>query len=162
MKLEIDLRDSISNSKLFTGIRGTAMTQLLGKSKQVKFPTGQFVITEGELGETFYWISKGKVEIQMKSESGFVAINTLGKGDVLGELALFGIAPRSASALVTEDLEVYQWNIKDCQVLFSEQPAIGYQLLLNLGNMVSQRLTALNIEFKNRSQFDIKVLQNMG
>jgi CRP-like cAMP-binding protein len=163
MKLEINLEDSLSNSKLFTGIRGIGMAQLSGKSKVVKYKKGDFILKEGELGEDFFWISKGKVEVQMKAAEGSpVVLNVLSNGDVLGELALFGVVPRSASALVLEDAEVHRWEIKDCQALFKEKPEIGYQLLLNLGNMLSQRLSALNKEYKFKTQFDIKVLQNLG
>jgi CRP/FNR family cyclic AMP-dependent transcriptional regulator len=163
MKLEINLEDSISRSSLFKGIRGADMLELSGKAKIVKFKKGDYIVNEGEMGEDFFWISKGSVEIQVKAGTeSAVVINTLKHGDVLGELALFGVVPRSASALVIEDVEAHRWVIGDCHTLFKEKPNIGYQLLLNLGNMLSQRLSALNKEFKFKSQFDIKMLQNLG
>lgn len=163
MKLEINLEDSLSNSKLFKGIRGADMLELSSKAKIVKFKKGDFIVKEGEMGEDFFWISKGSVEIQVKAGTeSAVVINTLKNGDVLGELALFGVVPRSASALVTEDVEAHRWVIGDCQALFKDKPNIGYQLLLNLGNMLSQRLSALNKEYKFKTQFDIKMLQNLG
>lgn len=163
MKLELNLEDSLSHSKLFAGIHGMGIALLSAKSKVIKYKKGDFILKEGELGEDFFWIAKGKVEIQMKAGGDTpVVLNELVKGDVLGELALFGVVPRNASALVVEDTEVHRWEIKDCQALFKEKPEVGYQLLLNLGNMLSHRLSALNKQYKFNTQFDIKVLQNLG
>ena len=129
-------------------------------------PLGTTIVKEGDYGEEFFWIASGRIEIQMTAQlegGNPVTLNSLNSGEVFGELSLLGINPRVASALAIANVELYVWKVKECMSFFKEHSDIGYQVTLNLGNLIGQRLAAMNKEFRDRSKMlDIRLLQNLG
>ncbi|XP_076126156.1 cGMP-dependent protein kinase 2 [Alosa pseudoharengus] len=69
------------------------------------YDKGDYIIREGEEGNTFYIISKGKVKVTQSTEdhSEPQVINTLHKGDYFGEKALISDDVRSANIIADED-----------------------------------------------------------
>ncbi|CAL9730252.1 cAMP-dependent protein kinase regulatory subunit [Monosporozyma unispora] len=64
---------------------------------------GEVIIREGDVGENFYLIEYGEVQV-IKEDKG--VINTLGKGDYFGELALLNDIPRQATIKTTKRTKV--------------------------------------------------------
>jgi CRP/FNR family cyclic AMP-dependent transcriptional regulator len=60
--------------------------------------TGGYIFREGESGTEAYLISEGEVEISRKAGNRDVVIAKVGKGSVIGEMALIDTKPRMASA----------------------------------------------------------------
>ena len=70
-----------------------------------QFARGEFLFKEGEQGNFLYVFLSGEVAIQQTTPQGkAVTIATLGRGDVIGEMALFTGEPRKASALALSDV----------------------------------------------------------
>ncbi|KAG8767689.1 hypothetical protein FRC20_007944 [Serendipita sp. 405] len=64
------------------------------------------VVTQGEMGDTFYFVEEGEATVSKRGEDGEdKVLNTLKKGDYFGELALLRLEPRAATirAVVRED-----------------------------------------------------------
>src|SRR5690349_18704397 len=53
------------------------------------FTAGEAIIREGEVGETMYVISAGRVEVTLERPTGSVVVASFGPGEVFGELAIF-------------------------------------------------------------------------
>lgn len=80
---------------------------LKGKFERLTFAKGQVILEEGEVGDAVYIIVDGRVEIR----AGKVATNPRmlairGRGDVIGEMALFDDKPHMASAVAVDDTVV--------------------------------------------------------
>ncbi|MCE5269840.1 ATP-binding cassette domain-containing protein [bacterium] len=71
------------------------------------YPAGALVIREGDVGDKFYLIRQGRVEIITESGGARKVLASLGTGDFFGELALLKDVPRAASVVAVEKLEVY-------------------------------------------------------
>ena len=61
------------------------------------FPEGRTIIHQGDAGDKFYLIARGKVEIFRESPAGHDSVTVLGDGDYFGEIALLENTPRTAS-----------------------------------------------------------------
>ena len=61
------------------------------------FSQGRFVFRQGDIGEAFYIVVKGKVEVLVPVDGREEPMATLEDGDFFGELALLDSKPRSAS-----------------------------------------------------------------
>jgi ATP-binding cassette, subfamily B, bacterial len=61
------------------------------------FPEGQIIVHEGDPGDKFYLIARGKVEVFRQGSSGRDAVAVLCDGDYFGEIALLEKRPRTAS-----------------------------------------------------------------
>ena len=74
-----------------------------GERKTIK--AGDLVFEEGEKGDFAYLIVSGQVEIFRKSGNNERVLATLGRGEIIGEMALIDDHPRVASARALEDSE---------------------------------------------------------
>jgi CRP/FNR family transcriptional regulator, cyclic AMP receptor protein len=76
------------------------------------FATGDTIFSEGERGDEFFVVVRGKVEIR----SGDRRLETLGPKGIFGEMALIDDSPRSATVVALTDVTVAP--IKERQFLF--------------------------------------------
>jgi len=73
--------------------------------EEMKFKAGQVIIREGELGNLFYVITEGNVEITVRDAGGEeLVLHKVGPGDFFGELSMLTNEPRSARVRAIEDL----------------------------------------------------------
>lgn len=71
------------------------------------FGSGSILFKEGTDGNEAYLIESGKVEIALRSQSARrVVLNVLGRGELVGEMALISGEPRSATAVAVTDVSV--------------------------------------------------------
>lgn len=71
-----------------------------------RYTPGQMIIRQGETGDCAYFIQSGEVEVLQRDDGKDVRLNTLGKGDYFGEMALLSGQERSASVRATTLTEV--------------------------------------------------------
>ena len=76
------------------------------------FAKGDTIFREGERGDEFFVVVRGKVEIR----SGDRRLETLGPKGIFGEMALIDDSPRSATVVALTDVAVAP--IKEKQFLF--------------------------------------------
>jgi EAL domain-containing protein (putative c-di-GMP-specific phosphodiesterase class I) len=71
------------------------------------YPAGTILFREEDERNCAYIIEKGEVEISVIKEGKKVSLVRLGEGEVFGETALLGSGKRTASAIATQDCEVF-------------------------------------------------------
>ncbi|MCE9645954.1 MAG: cyclic nucleotide-binding domain-containing protein [Chloroflexi bacterium] len=72
------------------------------ESKPKSHPAGSVVIHQGELGESFYLIEDGRVDVLIRHGDEEIKVNTLKSGQYFGEMALLGDKRRSATVRVSQ------------------------------------------------------------
>ena len=100
------------------------------------FVKGKTIFKEGDLGDEFFVVVRGKVEIR----SGDRHFETLGPDGIFGEMALIDDNPRSATAVALTDVTVAP--IKENQFLFLVQNAPFFAL--NVMRVLARRLRRQN------------------
>ena len=68
----------------------------------VRFLSGAKIFQEGEVGTKMYVVLKGEVELSVRGK----VIANVGKGGILGEMAIIDNDPRSATAYAKTDCEL--------------------------------------------------------
>src|SRR5215470_9625440 len=71
----------------------------------VKFRAGDTIISEGEDGNTAFFIVSGSAEVIFGQEAKAKTVATLGAGEVFGEMCLIEPGPRSATVKAVTDAE---------------------------------------------------------
>jgi CRP-like cAMP-binding protein len=88
----------------FEHLEPAQLTELLALGEWVNLPPDQTVIEQGEVGDAFYAIWSGQVEVVQDRSP----VRTLGPGSYFGEIALLMDVPRTASIRTLTPLRAYR------------------------------------------------------
>src|SRR5215213_7359163 len=98
---EIELREV----PLFSEMDQQEVADIRTIMDEMKFKAGQIVIREGELGNLFYVITEGNVEVTVRDAGGAdLVLHKAGPGDFFGELSMLTNEPRAARVRAIENL----------------------------------------------------------
>src|SRR5687768_13352497 len=90
---------------IFNGLSETARAELAEALAEERAPAGTTLVNYGDPGGSMYIIRSGTAEIYIKNDTGErVLLETVGEGGFFGEISLLDQGPRTASVVVTEDL----------------------------------------------------------
>jgi hypothetical protein len=84
---------------IFSPLGPSALEALARSVEPVVAAAGMQVITEGEVGDAFYLVADGELEVTV----GEAPVRTLGRGDCFGEIALLRRIPRTATVTARTD-----------------------------------------------------------
>lgn len=109
------------------------MSRSPGEVPTRTFKPGEPIFQEGDdaRGEA-YMVHEGRVEVRRRFGDEERVLRTLGKGDLLGELALFRNAPRSASAVAAEPVTLIVIPANRLEHLVRSNPALALALIKQL------------------------------
>lgn len=80
---------------------------------RVEFAAGTEIFHEGQDADAAFLVLEGQVEVRKRTDEGHKVMATLGNGDVLGEMALFGGVLRSADAVAVSDTKAFRLSRAD-------------------------------------------------
>jgi len=105
----------------------------------VSFSAGQMVFNYGDPGDSLYVIRSGEVEAFFKDDTGErIVLERSQAGDFFGELSLLDNGPRTASVVVTQDLEALRVDRGDLNHFLQVRPAASLNLLTAMGRRMRQ------------------------
>ena len=110
----------------------------------VRLPAGEVVFYVGDPGGTLYVIRTGCVEVFLKDDTGErIVLENPGPGEVFGELSFLDGGARSASVVVTEDLEALALDRDDLNHLFRTHPEAGLDVIAAMGKRLRRSVELL-------------------
>ncbi|XP_061491345.1 cGMP-dependent protein kinase 1 isoform X3 [Rhineura floridana] len=88
----------------FQSLPEEILSKLADVLEETHYENGEYIIRQGARGDTFFIISKGKVNVTREDSPGEepIFLRTLGKGDWFGEKALQGEDVRTANVIAAE------------------------------------------------------------
>ena len=89
--------DELRQIPLFADLSEEDLEQLYEMAETVSVPVGQFVLREGDPGDSLYVVLDGELEVTKRQGSQDVLLALYEPGQFFGEMALLEQAPRSAS-----------------------------------------------------------------
>ena len=100
------------------------------------FAKGEFIVREGEAGQSLYLLAEGTLEVSKTNETGRkVLLDRLLPGAVFGEMSLLTGQPRSATIVAGTDGAVYEIRREHLDPMLRERP----QLAEGLGAVMAER-----------------------
>ncbi len=100
--------ETLRGVDFLSSLKVEEMDKLIGCLKKMSCTQNYVVIREGDKGDTFYMIFKGKVSIWATNKTGKkVYINTMTEGNFFGEIALLEEIPRTATVVAEEPCDFY-------------------------------------------------------
>jgi uncharacterized membrane protein len=93
----------------------------------------------GDPGDSLYVIRSGEVEVFVKDDTGQrIVLETAGPHHFFGEMSLLDGGPRTASVIVTQDLEAIRVDRNDLDQLLRRHPSAALDLLAAMGRRLRQ------------------------
>ena len=113
------------------------MSRQIGEVPTRTFQPGDVIFREGDdaKGEAFM-VHMGRVEIRKEIGGEERLLNTLAKGELLGHLALFRNAPRSATAIAADAVTLMVIPANRLDTLVRANPALAVALIRDLAKML--------------------------
>lgn len=141
-KLEI-----IKGTRVFRGLNDQQLQSIASIAQEETHAAGHILFKEGEPALNFYILEEGKVLLEMMpapvrdhAPLSLVTIDVILKGETFGWSAL--VAPHifTLSASFTEKSTVAAIGGGKLRELLSADPAMGYQVLTGLSEVIASRL----------------------
>ncbi len=126
------------------------MSRQIGEIPTRTFKPGEVIFREGDdaKGEAFL-VHIGSVEIRKVVRGEDQLLNTLTKGSLLGDFALFRNAPRSATAIAADDVTLMVIPANRLDHMVRSNPALAMAIIRDLANrMLAAEERARNAEVR--------------
>lgn len=133
--------DFLESLPLFSDLTSPEIAQVATRGRLVTSRPGERLITEGQPVRTLYFVIAGEAAVVKEDVPGKpVALATVGKGAVLGEMSLLDNAPAFATIVVTEPLQSVAIAHADFTDLIDQHPRIGCKVFRKIAKTTSLRL----------------------
>jgi len=120
----------LSRVSLFAQFTPDALAQVAEKMARESFPAGAPIISQGQMGDKFYLINKGSVDVLMKrDDEPERTVARLGVGEFFGERALMTDEPRNATVIARDDTDTYTLTKADFRAAVAAHGSLKEQLL---------------------------------
>jgi SulP family sulfate permease len=106
-----------------------------------EFNAGDVLFQEGDPGNALYLLARGTVTIRlMLEDANPLRLATLIPGVMFGEMALLESQNRSADAIATTPIVVYEMDQPNFAAILREHPPLATQLIANMARAIAARL----------------------
>ena len=128
MSLEQEV-ELIRRFPIFSKIAPAKQKLLCFSSERLTYSAGQEIFHEGDVGDACYVVIDGTVEIWVKGADGPFVLSILGRNELIGEIAIFGQVPRSATATPKTRVEVLKISKELFYSVIRENPDAAIELI---------------------------------
>jgi len=123
-------RELLANVPLFRGLEPGELDALIPVARTVSLAKRQELFHKGDAGAQVYVVIRGKLKALTTSDAGDdVVFSILGPGEVLGEVALLGGSPRTATVTAIDECELLIIDRRDFLTFLRTHPEVGIKLL---------------------------------
>ena len=128
MSLEQEV-ELIRQFPIFSKIQPAMQKLLCFSAERLTYDAGQVIFNAGDTADAAYVVIDGTVEISVPTPSGPIIINTMTKNEILGEIAIVGDVPRTATAKAVSRLETLKISKELFVKIIRENPDAAVELI---------------------------------
>lgn len=122
--------DLLKNVRCFALLDEKTLRAVEQAVRPERFVAGQRICTEGEESDRMYVIESGEVVVSRQAAAGeSVELAVLGRGDIAGELGLFGQTRRTATLDARTECRVLSLAYRDFERVLEQDAAVARGLL---------------------------------
>ena len=150
MTLQKDV-EALRSIPLFAKIEPARLKLHAFTSEHVEFLEGETVCRQGEPGDAAYIVLDGQADILVDTTQGSVKVASLGKNDIVGEIAILCDVPRTATVRATSRLTALRVSKDGFFNLVTQFPQIAVEVMGELASrlhMTTQRLTEASAKIR--------------
>jgi NTE family protein len=112
--------------KLFPDIPPATIEYIRGRVRWIELAAGATLIEQGGSGDAGYLSISGRLRVYVAADGAPPrAVRELGRGEVIGEMALFTGEPRSATVVAVRDSVLVEFSKADFEALLAQHPQLS-------------------------------------
>ncbi|MFW6270669.1 MAG: Crp/Fnr family transcriptional regulator [Bacillota bacterium] len=135
----IDELSLLKKSTLFSELDRKQLEELSELLLRKIYSQNDVLFYQGDPGENVFFLKKGKVKALKRSSDGEEQIlDIFQRGDVFGEVVLFGVEDYPASAIAMEEVEVATLSKIAFKNYFYKNPDLGWGMLQEMARKLRQ------------------------
>ncbi len=133
-------RDPHKTIPLFEGLRPVQakIVTLMGEFRT--FAKGELIVKQGDLGREMFVLINGRADARLNIDGESKLLRSMGRGDVIGEMALIRQNRRTADVIAVDDAEAIVVDERFLSRMQKRYPRIGARIFLNIAKILSDRL----------------------
>jgi CRP/FNR family transcriptional regulator, cyclic AMP receptor protein len=149
---------------IFAKIEPAKLKLLAFTSERLRFMDGDEICHQGEVGDAAYIILDGEADVLVDTPGGALRVATVGKNDIIGEIAILCDVPRTATVTASTDVETLKVSKDNFFQLLTQFPQIGVEVMHELASRLhrtTQQLTAAKARLSEleRAAFPAPVIE---
>jgi CRP/FNR family cyclic AMP-dependent transcriptional regulator len=133
----------LGNIPMFAKVDPARLKLLAFTSERLEYPAGEELFHQDDYGDAAYVILSGEADILVDAPHRAIKIATLGKNDIIGEIALLCEVPRTATVVARGDLATLRVSKEGFFHLVTEFPQVGVQVMSALAAKLQRTTEAL-------------------
>ncbi len=117
-------KDDLAQLPLFSQASRSELAVIRRHLTPLQVPAGRVLVTEGTRGDQFMIIAEGHATVSQAGQT----IATLGRGDLVGEMALLnpdGFGRRNATVTTTTDAVIYAGSRSEFRRILEVAPSVA-------------------------------------
>ena len=144
----------LRNIPLFAKVEPTKLKLLAFTSERLEYLPGDELFREGDHGDAAYIILDGEADILVDTPEGAIKVASLGKNDIIGEIAILCDVPRTATVVAHDDLRTLRISKDGFFHLVTQFPQVGIEVMSALASKLHQTTQALTAARARLNQLD--------
>ena len=133
----------LRNIPLFARMDASKLKLLAFTSERMTFPGGDILFRQGELADCAYIVIGGDAEVLVDTPKGQVCVATLGRNDIVGEIAILIDVPRTATVRAKTDLTTLRISKDLFFRLVTEFPQMAIEIMRELAHRLEKTTSQL-------------------
>ena len=142
MSLEQEV-ELIRQFPIFSKIQPAMQKLLCFTAERLTYDTGQVLFNAGDPGDAAYIVIEGSIEIWVPTPAGPIVVNTLSRNEIIGEIAIFGEVPRTATAKALTRVETLKISKELFIKVIRENPDAAIELIKILAGRLASTTSQL-------------------
>ncbi len=143
----MSINDSIRRHSFFRDISDKDINNIAAFSKEVTFNKDELIFKEGDLADSLYIITYGKVSLELSTaHRGKVIIQTIDEDDILGVSWVSSPYRWQFDARALTLIRAIKIDANNLRRLCEEDNALGYRLMKRLIEVVIKRMQAVRLQ----------------
>lgn len=137
----------VQSHPFFAGLKEADIELIAGCAKNVRFAAGEAIFREGQAADAFYVIRVGRIGIDVSlPPRGWIRVQTLEAGDVLGWSWLFPPYKWHFSAVALEAVRAFEFNGTCLRGKCEDDNRLGFELMKRFARVMMERLQAARLQ----------------
>lgn len=136
----------VREHSFFAGMKEDLTEMVAGCAKTVRFEPGDYLFHEGEVADQLYLLRSGRVVLEVDTDDGQVALQTVGESEIVGASWLVPPYRRGLSAKALELTRAIAIDAACLRGKCEDNHDLGYEMMKRFMPILIQRLRAARLQ----------------